>query len=505
MKTYKKIKERLEKHDVIFIIPIIAIAVSIFTLRAKFDTYDELWNLSNIYKMYNGGLIYRDCNVIITPLFFYIGNIIFKLIGANYLSFRIYNIIIYTALITLIYVLFKKLKLSKGISLFSTIITFILMISIIHTGANYNVMAIVFAICGLIIEISNKKQNTKSILQGIIIFLIFFTKQNIGVYYIIGLIIYHIMENHENKNIKNTIIKIFSELAVAFILLLISLIYMYFRGNLRYFINYAFLGMKEFTRNFAVGTIYYIINCIVQIIFIILFKIIIDKILGIKVEKNANIILVIGITFIAIQYPIFNEYHYITSIIVISVYILYIFDDFLVKIVPPKIIKKIITITNTINTICILLALVIGIPSIILYYNKLQKENIPYSDIYYGANMSEEQEKDIEQICTYIIDQKNNGINVKIISYRAMTYMTPLKINNGVFDLVFLGNLGIHGEDGIIEKIKELQNTQILITKNEEDKIYQESKKVREYIMENLGNCGSIGDFLIYKSANYNK
>lgn len=502
MKIYKKIKEKIEKHDLIFIMPIIAIALSIFTLGIKFNANDELWNLSNIYKMYNGGMIYRDCNVIITPLFFYCGEIIFKLIGANYLSFRIYSIIINTSLIALIYVLFKRLKLPKRICFLNTIIIFLIIIQTILSGANYNIMAIAFAVCGMIIEISDKKQSIKSILQGIIIFLIFFTKQNIGVYYIIGLIVYHIIDNHEQKNIKNTILNIFTELSVAFILLVISFIYMYFNGNLKYFINYTFLGMKEFTQNFAIEQIYYIINCIIQIIFIILFKIVLDKILDIKVDKSSNIILIMGIVFIANQYPIFNMYHYIISIIIISIYILYIFDKVLIKIVPQNVMKKIITIMNTISIIAVL---VIGVPNIIIYFNKLHKENIPYSNIYYGVNITEEQEKDIDQICTYIMDQKNNGIDVKIISYKAMMYMTPLNINNGDFDLVFLGNLGIHGEDGIIEKIKKLQDTRILITINEEDKLYQESKKVREYIMENLENDGSIGDFLIYKSTNNNK
>ena len=53
--------------------------------------WDELWNFSNCYKMFEGYKIYRDLNVIITPLFFYTAQVFFKLFGATILSFKIYN------------------------------------------------------------------------------------------------------------------------------------------------------------------------------------------------------------------------------------------------------------------------------------------------------------------------------------------------------------------------------------------------------------------------------
>ena len=34
--------------------------------------------------MYNGFVIYKDANVICTPLFFYIGNLLFRVLGANF-------------------------------------------------------------------------------------------------------------------------------------------------------------------------------------------------------------------------------------------------------------------------------------------------------------------------------------------------------------------------------------------------------------------------------------
>ena len=75
----------------------------------------------------------------------------------------------------------------------------------------------------------------------------------------------------------------------------------------------------------------------------------------------------------------------------------------------------------------------------------------------------------------------------------------PLKRNNGDFDLLFKGNFGFEGENGLIEKIKKMENTQFLISNNEEEDIYQESKKVKEYIKNNKQQVGEIGDFYIYE------
>lgn len=76
--------------------------------------------------------------------------------------------------------------------------------------------------------------------------------------------------------------------------------------------------------------------------------------------------------------------------------------------------------------------------------------------------------------------------------------MVPIAKNNGVFDLLFLGNLGKDGENGIINKISKMKNTQILLL-DKYEKI-QESEKIEGYIKENLKLVGKIEDFDIYET-----
>ena len=116
---------------------------------------------------------------------------------------------------------------------------------------------------------------------------------------------------------------------------------------------------------------------------------------------------------------------------------------------------------------------------------------------YFGILMKEEKYEDLKQIDEYIMQNEKNGIKVKILSHQALWYVTPLKQNNGVMDLPFKGNLGSRGEDGLIDDIKKLYNTKILLQK-EKDKKYQESEKVENFIKENYEKVEEIGIFEVY-------
>lgn len=186
--------EKIKKHDnlILWVAITIFSAIAIFAVRLR--TGDEIWNFANIYKMVNGYQIYKDANVIITPIFFIIGEIFFKILGSNYFVFRLLDILIYSTMILIVYNILKQLKIRKRNALFYTLIIHYFMYTIVHGGANYNVLAIMFVLLGIYITL--KYNNTKRfiILNGIIIYLIIFTKQNIGAYYLIGTILMRILK-----------------------------------------------------------------------------------------------------------------------------------------------------------------------------------------------------------------------------------------------------------------------------------------------------------------------
>ena len=63
----------------------------------------------------------------------------------------------------------------------------------------------------------------------------------------------------------------------------------------------------------------------------------------------------------------------------------------------------------------------------------------------------------------------------------------------------FNGNLGIKGEFGLMDKIKNMTNVQFLIYVGDDEENYQETEKVKDYI-KNVKKCvGKIESFDIYE------
>ena len=325
-------------------------------------------------------------------------------------------------------------------------------------------------------------------------FLVLFTKQNIGAFYILSNIVFNILRGIKNKEIRKHIIYSIKQVSLLIVLISISLFTMYINGNLYSFVNYTVLGIKEFAQSNLSVNILDAINSIIVRISLLIIILVSNKFLKISKEEENNIymILIFTIIYFFIQYPIFNKYHTRISNIIMAILITYYIAIILKRTVKKDFIIKVIRVVNTISFAEIILL------SIISNYNYAKNVNIDKGP-FFGAVISDEQKENINTICSYITEKNDQGIDIKIISWKAMLYTTPLKINNGEFDMPFLGNLGKEGEDGLIEKIKELENVEILITKDEEDRLYQESTKVRDYIINNFEQVGEIEEFYIYK------
>lgn len=334
-------------------------------------------------------------------------------------------------------------------------------------------------------------------MQGILFFIVFFTKQNIGIFYILATIIQNIclgkLEKDKKKYIKTTIY----ELAIAGILLALSLLIMYYNGSLYNFIDYCFLGIGEFAKYNTVGLLERLTIESTVAIFILLTSLLLMNIFSIseKCKVNIAILFIYSLALLTVMYPIANHYHVTIAnilLFVLALYILFIFIDLFKE-------KKIIKITGIITeVVCSIITILLFITAVA---NNVKSFGIINKDpgVYYGGILSDEKKENINNICNYIQQKRENGIEVKILSYKAMMYMTPLKINNKELDLAFVGNLGSKGEDGLISKISQMHNSEFLITKDEED-VIQESKNVRNYIIENMEQIGEIEEFYIYKN-----
>lgn len=489
----KKIILRIKKKDdILFFLLIFFIAIGI-TLNLNISASDEIWNFQNAYKMYSGFKIYEDINVIVTPLFFWLTEVIFHLFGANIFIFRIIHCIEMAVLYLFTYKILKKLKISKMFSLFVTIIFLIQgFFLLIMTSANYNNMALMVVIIGIYLLIHSKfKRNW--LIQAIISIIIFLIKQNIGIYYIIGYCIFIILSKNIKKNKKiNEVLKFIGTIILAISIFIIALI---IDNNFYNFANYAFGGIFEFANeNFIADS-----SCIIFVVMLMITNIILDiflmksKYFTKEKLENIRILFAFSFSLVLIFYPIFNWTHALIAIYVTLINLAYIVFTIL-KDFEKMLVGKI----KKINYVFIIILIVFSSYNIYNWITYIKSETYFYSweDPFFGGIIGKEEYNKNEEIIKYI--EKNNK-KVIILSNRAALYMVPLKRNNGDFDLPFKGNLGIKGEEGLIEKIKNMSYIQFLICDENDGKIYQEVVEAKEYIKDTKKHVGKIEDFEIYE------
>ena len=484
----EKFKTIVKKNENIIILFILVLLLLGRCFAYSISANDELWNFQNIYKMLNGYKLYKDANVIITPLFFYISYFFVKILGGNLLAYRIYNLFLFTVFYFIIYKILKKLCKSTLVYIlgFSLIISSTL--KLVPDGASYNVLSLIFILLGIFLNLfwfeSKQKHN---IIQSIIMFLVFWTKQNIGIYYILGIFIFELLYKDFKSVLKQILL-----LGIYFVIGCTILI---LQGIFTDFINYAILGIIDFSNNNLDINIIDIIELSLYIIFLfITIPLICFKLKPHEIEKNRLIFLSsLSIMLLLISYPIFNSYHKILAELIVKITLIYIFELFRFFTIKNKKVLLITWIMTGIVYLCFIIES--------LYYFSLwiqyMKSNTFYTatNAFYGINISEENYNKNKIIEEYISSSEKNVI---VLGKDAAMYMIPLKRSNGVMDLPFLGNLGKDGEDGLISKINELKNSEFLIINNPNDLFWQESKKIYNYIIDNLTKKGEIENFYIY-------
>ena len=104
-----------------------------------------------------------------------------------------------------------------------------------------------FFLLGIVLK--NKFENKKIdvFVQGLMCFVVFFTKQNVGAIYVLSTCILNIYNFYKEKD-KKYLKELFWELAVAGVLVLLFLAGLYLKGCINQFISYAVLGLGEFAK-----------------------------------------------------------------------------------------------------------------------------------------------------------------------------------------------------------------------------------------------------------------
>ena len=497
----KKLHSSIFMFIFFLLLEVFFLASSIFLI--PLSSYDESWVFANIYKIYNGNPIYITSNIIDTPIFFLIGNLFFHIFGDNILTLKIYNAVIFLLKYILTFALFRKFNVNKSLSALYTTVFIIFDFSNILGEASYNMLAIDFILVGIILGTGTvlngdgpkiqKKHFIYNLLQGFIIFLVFFTKQTLGIYYAIGIVAYELINY---KFSKKFFISQLTKLLTFLPCLLISCLVMFFKGNLSEFINLCFGSILEFgssNKMFEKSNISFLV--------FMLFTLCISIYILVKVKnlpeyarKNIKFLLCISVSLSLNMYPLINRYH--VTMCLLFYYILFIY------IIHSLLLCDFIKSKHT-NLIILTLFLILYFYYVHAGYTFLKQDKnkiftFEKDSPFYGTYIDKVSYLQMNTISNYISFKKQQGTKVLVLSNEAAVYMVPLNINNGEFDMLLSGNLGYNGVQNTIDKISKMHNTEFLIFTDEEDCFYQEPKEIREYIMNNYQEIGKLYNYSIY-------
>lgn len=431
---------RLKKKDILILI-IIFIYTGILITYSNADN-DLIWNYGFSYNFANHLLMYKDYNMVITPLYPFLGGILMRILGNNFLIFNLYNTILSTILY---YYLYKKYP--------HTFIPSIILISFI-LRPSYN-----FLVLFLVLILLNIKEE-KDFFIGFILGLLFLTKQSF-----ILLILPSIYLITKPK-------RLFKRIGAFFLPCLFFLIYFILTNTFLDFLNYTFLGLFSFSSKnsfFNLGTIF----ILSLIIYLFLYYL-----------KTKDIKVLYLITYQIMAYPIFNTMHIILSIIPVIIYFL----DKLVK--KKKYNLNYLRYFNYFVSILLICPL-LSIP--LQYFNK---------DLVEGENALEY--KDISR--SYLVNKDiflkeiPNLNNTYFLMYDA--YIYKYLLNNPItsYDLLLNGNLGYNGEERVIDYFNSLDSNTYFVL----NRVYtggQLSKNIDAYIRNNYLKVKDFQEFTLYKKS----
>ena len=515
-----KIKEFLKKEykgilKSIAIFLVIAIFISPMILNRGIGDLDELWNYNFARNVADGLIPYKDFNMVQTPLLPLIVGFILKIFPNELIMMRILAILLNASIIFMMYKILSRLEVNKkAIVIFSLI-----WISIFgnYMCIDYNLASLLITLIIIYIEIFKRKKSFLEadfkidIIVGILSGLTILFKQTIGLAICIITLFYKVLFIRNKKDLKEFLQSLITKSLFILVPVVLLLIYLTINGALVEFVDYTILGIATFSNKIPYDNLIESDKLIINVLSILIpLTLIMSYVYSVMRKKeNFNTIISYAIGMFIVTFPISDEIHFLIGSnigIIVLVYIINKLGKFIkskIDLISKEKAKKImIYLKIFINTFIELLLIVyisLGILENILYISRYIKNGKQYTDLehYKYIEMSEEQLSMIQHVQSYIVLNEKN--DVYILDSDAALFMIPLNKYNKDFDMFLIGNLGSKGEEGQIEKIKELEkNTKILIKNDNYRRNWQNPNKVTEYIKENLNKIGEVEYFDIY-------
>lgn len=552
-KNIKKVNKKISIKEILIFTLIVFIAMTGIVLIQNIDNLDTMWVFSFASKIADGAVPYADFNMVVTPLSSQVTALFLSVFGNTMMVSAFIGVIYGTILFLMQYLILRKLNVSKKVSIFLVLISFLLISSAITDS--YNILAFMLVHILFFIEICKIRydkyvkltQKEKYILKknkmisytliynivtGIILGLVILAKQNIGFVAGLAIIIYYFTKCiYSDIKFRNVFFQLLTKGIFCILVISIEILYLFLSGALYQFIDYTILGLSSFANKVNVGFIealfstnsldFNIITSNIQVIFTYVFmfasSLIIAPIknmgiifsfiflivmlvikcankMGVKNKLDTNVMM-LSICFmlvgIVISIPLANQYHLTLT----ATFIEYLFLMNFVKIIPiSKWLNK--NISKISYYIMIIIPIIMGISYIIIYSLFAYKSQI---DKFENMYISQSTDSLIINVVAYIDNyEKKYNQPIYVITSNGVMYSLAMDRNNGIFDLPQYGNLGKQDYMSIINKLDSMKNFSVMIYTNDGKIFWQEPKEISQYIRENYEYVENIDMYDVY-------
>ena len=485
----------MKKDTILLFVVFLLVTIPCMLIR-ELISLDELWNYNFARNMAAGLLPYKDFNIIQMPLFPFIVSIALNLFGGELIITRFVSAILFSAILLVSYKILSLTTKNKWASIIGTLT--LLWIYKYDFLADYNFAVLFIILLTTYFELKNNqnkkilKLNLKyDILIGVLLGFAILTKQTTGLVLAFVCVMYKWIMIRKKEDILLAFkISLFRGIGVL-IPLAVFIIYLLGTGSFAAFIDYCVLGISTFSNSFTYAELLQSENLpfraeVLSYTFPIMFIITIVAMLFIKnreTKKALFVLFIFSLQSLIVMYPLADPIHMMIGVFPILVTMVYLFIMLTVNKLNDK-----YNITRAVAILLIGLMLIFSF-KVFISYSALDK--ITDINKYYGLKTREGIYNEIKVVTQYIKEQEEKGVQVFVIDIDAVLLMIPLE-KQTKYDMLLNGNLGLAGQQGIIDKIEQEPEGTIFLVSPSISGNKQSTEEIKNYIKENYKCIGSV-------------
>lgn len=421
-------------------------------------TSDAIWNFGFSYAIARGEVPYVDFNMVVPPFSPFVYLIPF-LFSHSYIVYLLFHSVLFVVLFCFLEKLFGNKVYLLLILLVFPLPSFL--IPIIFPGYNF-LLILLFT---LLLYLEKKKCNDYII--GILLGLCIFTKQSVGVFFVLPSL-YYLFKDRK---------KFLKRLLGIFGVCLVFLGYFLLSGSFFDFLNCCVLGMFDFQNknqsNFFTNFYFWLWFSLILVLIYFLIK------------KDNKMFTGYLLSFSTISYPLFDHYH-------VGLF-LFVFCYFIFSRVPFS--KRWLT------GFCFSFSFIIYFMLMMICHH-FEIPHIASFPNFEMIKISEETEKKILLLSNYL--NQNKGKNIIFLTNDAYFFKIIHNLDITYYDLLNYGNHGYHGTERLLQNIENEHDAYFVLSSDEYQNISSDNQfnmDVVNYVINNYPLVEKEGDYEIYQKV----